>query len=259
MIGVFDSGVGGLSVLGALRRQLPYASLHYIADAAYAPYGGRNAGVLVQRTSRIARRLIDVVQADMVVVACNTATTQTIHVLRDAWPGIPFVGVEPGVKPAAACTRNGRIGVLATQRTIDSVRLRDLLVRHAARCEIVLQACPGLADAIEQGDFDAPVLAGLMDRYCEPMLRADVDTVVLGCTHYPLVADRLRERLGAQVKLIDTAEAVAARARSLVPGPVGVSAWTPGLRLESTGDPHALARVAQQVLAHGACASRIEL
>ena len=174
-------------MLQALRRQLPQADLHYLADAAHAPYGDRSIDDVVQRSERVTSHLLDA-GARMVVVACNTATTAAIGALRARWPEVPIVGVEPGVKPAAALSPSGRIAVLATRRTIQSSRLRSLLNMYAPGRDVVLQACPGLVEAIEAGASGAERALSLLATYCEPLRAARVDTVVLGCTHYVFVA-----------------------------------------------------------------------
>jgi glutamate racemase len=254
-IGVFDSGVGGLSVLRALHARLPRARLHYIADSLYAPYGDRSAEAVAARSQSLTRHLLDA-GARMIVVACNTATTVAIGALRAQWPAVPFVGVEPGVKPAVARSRSRRIAVLATSRTIASDRLRSLVAEHASGCTVTLQACPGLVDAIEAGDSKAERLDELLTRYCEPLRVAQVDTVVLGCTHYPFVADRIQAIMGPQVLLIDTAEAVAQRAQSLWPAMPAMGTESPALTLQSTGDPGVLAAMARRWIDPAASAER---
>jgi glutamate racemase len=244
-IGVFDSGVGGLSVLRALQVRLPHVRQHYVADALYAPYGDRRIDEVIDRSERLTQHLLDA-GSRMIVVACNTATTLAIRVLRSRWPEVTFVGVEPGIKPAVAHSRNGRIGVLATTRTIASERLRSLLSEHASHCTVVLQACPGLADAIEGGAATAESVDGLLRRYCAPLLASQVDTVVLGCTHYPFVAGRIQAIMGPGVRLIDTADAVAQRAQSLWPAASANAPRHPIPTLESTGDPRMLMAAAQR-------------
>lgn len=245
-IGVFDSGVGGLSVLRALHARLPDAALHYLADSAYAPYGDRGADEVIGRCMLLTEHLL-AHGVRMIVVACNTATTLAIGSLRQRWPQLPFVGVEPGVKPAVAATRNRRIGVMATRRTIGSDRLRALVRDHAADCEVVLQACPGLADAIETGQLDEVQMRERLRMHCQPLSEAGVDTVVLGCTHYPFVAPLIQSLLGPQVRLIDTADAVAQRAQAVWHG-LGLPPGSNGLRLETTGDPLVLSVLARRWL-----------
>lgn len=263
MIGVFDSGVGGLSVLRALHARLPEVPLHYLADSAFAPYGDRSAEEVIQRSRRVTAHLL-AQGAQMIVVACNTATTAAIQALRAEWPQVPFVGVEPGVKPAAALSRHRRIAVLATQRTITSERLRHLVEQHASDCSVLLQACPGLVDAIEQAD-DRRVQE-LLARYCQPLDQAKVDTVVLGCTHYPFVADRIQALLGPSVQLIDTAEAVAQRVQHLWPNaalqrPAAAHASVsgPGLAVEATARQERLTELAHRWLGTAQTARKVEL
>ena len=213
-IGVFDSGVGGLSVLRALRQRLPMAPLLYLGDVAFAPYGERAPAEVVARCERIVDHLVTS-DAGVIVVACNTATVLGIDALRARWPELAFVGVEPGVKPAAALTATRRIAVLATPATAQSARLRHLIGTFAAGVHVHIEPCPGLAALIERGAYDAGELRSLLAPLCANVRAARVDTVVLGCTHYPFVAAALRELLGTQVTLVDTADAVAERVASL--------------------------------------------
>jgi len=252
-IGLFDSGVGGLSVLGALRVRLPRAALVYIADSAHAPYGERDPAVVLDRSFRLTERLL-LEGASMVVVACNTATALAIDSLRARWPATPFIGVEPGIKPAARLTRNGRIGVMATPATLASARLRSLVERHAAGVQVTLQPCPGLAAAIERGALEDTELCALIERCCEPLRKAKVDTVVLGCTHYPFVADRIAALL-PEARLIDTAQPVAERACALWTG----SDRERPPRLLTTGDANLLSSVAARWLDLAADASRVDV
>jgi glutamate racemase len=243
-IGVFDSGLGGLSVLRALMAAMPGARFLYVADSAYAPYGERDAEAVKARSMHITDYLF-ASGACGVVVACNTATAAAIDALRTQHPSLPIVGIEPGLKPAVAATRNGRIGVMATPATLASERFDQLHQAQAQGNFILKQPCPGLADLIEQGNLDAPSIIDAVQRFCEPLRHAEVDTVVLGCTHYPLVAHHIQAALGAHVQLIDTADAVARHAAQRF----GVAAThiTTSLRLLTTGsaaDRAALERVA---------------
>lgn len=246
-IGVFDSGVGGLTVLQALRTQLPGVPLHYVADTAHAPYGDRSSAYIVERSLRVAERL-RAVGARMAVVACNTATAHAVQAMREQWPDWPVVGIEPGVKPAVAATRNGRIGVMATTATIASRRFEQLVAAHAADVELISQPCPGLVSLIEQGDLASAELGALIERFCAPLREAGVDTVLLGCTHYPLVQSRIQAALGDEVRLLNIEDAVARQARRVWEG-LGV-APTAGdaIVLESTGDPAPLEHLARQAL-----------
>jgi len=250
-LGLFDSGVGGLSVLRALRRRLPGAGIRYIADTACTPWGERPADWVVARSLQLSAWLIDH-GADLVLVACNTATTQAIAALRARWPQRAFVGVEPGVKPAVAASRNGRVAVMATPGTLRSRRLRQLVDAHGADATVLDLPCPGLADAIERADPDDPALAALLDGIAASLRAAAVDTVALGCTHYPLVADALQRRLGGGVRLVDTGEAVARRVADLLGARAAAAAdpTSPGpLQLLATGDTAGLQRAADRWLA----------
>jgi glutamate racemase len=207
-IGLFDSGLGGLSVLRALRQHLPGAQLLYVADSGHAPYGERDDAFIGQRAIHITEFLLTQ-QAQAIVVACNTATAAAVHTLREHLPNLPIIGVEPGVKPAVALSVNKKVGVLATPSTLASSKFKRLIATHGQGAHIVLQPCPGLAKEIESGLLDTPRLRALVETFSEPLRQAGVDTVVLGCTHYPFVAALFQQALGAEVRIIDTAEAVA--------------------------------------------------
>lgn len=234
-IGVFDSGVGGLSVLRVLRNELPQATLHYVADSAHAPYGDKSEAAICDRSLAIARHLKQA-GCQLLVVACNTATAAAVRSIRADHPEWPIVGVEPGIKPAAGLTRNGKVGVMATTGTLRSERFKLLAQAHAAHIELVLQACSGLADAIETGHLDSPDIEALVTRYTTPLRAAGVDTVVLGCTHYPFVETRIRASMGAGVTLVDTAQAVARQTARLLPALHGLPN-APAPRLQTTGCP----------------------
>jgi glutamate racemase len=244
-IGVFDSGVGGLSVLKALQRQLPAATITYLGDVAYAPYGERPAAEVLQRCERIVQQLVDL-GARLIVVACNTATVLGVAYLRQRWPLVVFVGVEPGVKPAAAASRTKRIAVMATPATARSARLQWLIEHHAQDVHVHVQPCPGLAGAIERGHLSGAALLDVLTPCCKSVLAARVDTVVLGCTHYPFVADSIQALLGADVKLLDTSAAVAARVASLWRQFTLPFQAPPMLRVFSTGATAAMQLLLQQ-------------
>ncbi|MFC0131475.1 glutamate racemase [Massilia eurypsychrophila] len=213
-IGVFDSGVGGLSVLRHIRAQLPHEHLLYFADSAFAPYGDKPEQVVAERSLAIAGFLV-AQGAKALVVACNTATVAAIKLLRAHYPDMPIVGVEPGLKPGAAASRNGKVGVMATDGTLAGEKF--LLLREqisqASSAQFVLQGCTGLADQIELGELDSDATAVMLKRYILPLLDQGVDTLVLGCTHYPLVQATIETIIAAAtpraIVLVDTGEAVA--------------------------------------------------
>lgn len=245
-IGVFDSGVGGLSVLRALHRHLPRAKLLYAADSGHAPYGERDTDYVVARSRAMTEHLLSH-GAELLVVACNTATAAAIDTLRADHPALAIVGVEPGIKPAIALTRNRRIGVMATHATLASERFRRLVATHAAGAILHLQACSGLARAIEQGPPDSADVARLVDEHTAPLRAAGVDTVVLGCTHYPFAATRIAQALGPGVALVDTADAVARQALRRAAGLAGHGGEGPA-RLWTSGDAQHLRTVAARWL-----------
>lgn len=255
-IGVFDSGLGGLSVLKALRAHLPEAELLYVADSGHAPYGEREDSHIVARAAHISDFLM-AQGVDVIVVACNTATAAAVSSLRQRCGDVPVIGVEPGVKPAVARSRHGRIGVLATPGTLSSLKFRHLVERHAAGAQLTLQACPGLAKAIESGDLQSLDVRDMVQRFAAPLREAKVDTVVLGCTHYPFVAEQFQAALGSDVDVIDTAEAVALQTMRITARHASIQPASPPdnnlpaertsdrVRLWSSGDPRHLSRVAQ--------------
>jgi len=246
-IGVFDSGVGGLTVLRELRRQLPRVPLHYVADAAHAPYGQRSPEFLVERSLILTRHLVDA-GARLLVVACNTATAHAIAALRQHWPQLPIVGTEPGIKPAVAASRTGHIGVMATPATIASARYQDLLTRHAGSARVFSQPCPGLAAMIETGNFESPAMRGLLQQLCAPLREARVDTVLMGCTHYPLIQPQLQAELGADVLLLNIETAVAQQTARLWAGLGLPDSGPAGIQLETTGSAEALTRFVHSAL-----------
>ena len=195
-VGVFDSGVGGLSVLTALREHLPQARWVYVADSANAPYGERDEAWLQQRCLRLSHFLC-LRGAKVLVVACNTATAATLPALRQAFPEVPIVGVEPGIKPAVLQSNSKRVGVWATGATLRSPRWAALLAEHGRGAQVYAQACNGLAWAIEQGDISA--IQALVEQYTLPMRQARVDSLVLGCTHYAFARPWIEEAMGAEV------------------------------------------------------------
>jgi glutamate racemase len=222
-IGVFDSGVGGLSVLRHIRAQLPHEHLMYFADSGHAPYGDKTEQFVVDRALAVTDFLL-AQGAKALVVACNTATVAAIKAVRARYPELPVVGVEPGLKPAAAATRNGKVGVLATARTLKGEKFLQLREQISAttQAEFLLQPAVGLVDQIELGDLEAPAIGAMLEQYIAPLLEQGADTLVLGCTHYPFVKNGiervLRDHARQDVVLIDTGDAVARQLGRLLEG-----------------------------------------
>lgn len=241
-IGVFDSGVGGLSVLRELQCALPHESFIYVADSGHCPYGGRSSEVIIARATSITEFLI-AQGAKLVVVACNSATVAAAEHLRAHYP-LSFVGMEPAVKPAVAATRSGVVGVLSTAVTAAGERLQRLIRQHAQGVQVLTQPCPGLVERVEAGDLDGPQTRELVQRYTAPLLAAGADTLVLGCTHYPFLRPLIAELAGPQVSLIDTGAAVARRTASLLDQEQRLAAGPPCLRCYSSGEPAQFDRVA---------------
>lgn len=213
-IGIFDSGVGGLSVLRHIRAQLPHEHLLYVADSGFAPYGDKAEHVVAERSLSVARFLV-ARGAKALVVACNTATIAAIKLLREHYPHMPIVGVEPGLKPAVAASRSGKVGVLATDGTLRGAKFLALREQIGAASEVafLLQPCVGLVEQIELGEAGAQAVDTLLARYIAPLIARGADTLVLGCTHYPLVLASIEKTVRAAtsgaVTLIDTGDAVA--------------------------------------------------
>jgi glutamate racemase len=226
-IGVFDSGLGGLSALPALRATLPHEHLLYWADSAHAPYGEKGDDFVRRRSLAITEHLVNVHGIKALVVACNTATAATIAALRSTYPQLPIVGLEPALKPAAQLTRTGRVGVMATQGTVSSEKFQRLLHSLEGQADFVVQPCPGLALAIENSAHPATqtqatqVVHALLQRFTQAMGRfgtqpGEIDTLVLGCTHYVFVQDDLQRIVGAAVRCLSTGEPVAQQTRRLL-------------------------------------------
>jgi glutamate racemase len=234
-IGIFDSGVGGLSVAREIRRLLPAESLLYLSDSAYCPYGGRPLPEIRDRTLKVGRFLRDQ-GAKALVVACNSASGAALEALRKGTP-VPVIGMEPAVKPAAQTTRNGRVGVMATAATLHADRFDRLMEDHARDVQVFSQACPGLVELVEHGLTAGDEVRRVLDPLTRPLRDAGVDTVVLGCTHYPFLRDAIGEMLGPEVKLIDSGEAVARQTRRVLEAEGTLrEGGEGGIRIFTTGD-----------------------
>ncbi len=214
-IGVFDSGIGGLSVLRAIRALLPGERILYLADQGHVPYGPRPMAEIQQFSEEITRFLL-ARGAKLVVVACNTASAAALHHLRASFPGIPFVGMEPAVKPAAEHTKSGVVGVLATPATFQGALYASVVERFAQGVTVLQDTCPGLVQQIEAGDLNGAGTRQILENALHPMLAKGVDTVVMGCTHYPFVIPLIEEICGGKVRVIDPAPAVARQAQRLL-------------------------------------------
>ena len=255
-IGVFDSGIGGLSVLRHIQAQLPQENLLYFADSGFAPYGGKTEQFIADRALAITDFLLQH-GAKAIVVACNTATAAAIKALRARHPQLPLVGVEPGLKPAAALTKNNTIGVLATERTLASNKFKHLSEQISASTgvRVLTQACIGLADQIEKGELQSATTAQLVQRYVTPLIEQGADILVLGCTHYPFVLPLLqsatRRAASLPVTIIDTGQPIALQLARLLKNHALLNvSENPGLlRTFTTGSETAL-KIALSNLLH---------
>jgi len=210
-IGVFDSGVGGLSVLREIRRELPGEDLIYVADSGYAPYGDRPVEYVQARAIAIIE-FLQRAGSKAVVVACNTATGVAVDALRARFD-LPIIAIEPAVKPAVAETRSGVVAVLATTQTLASAKYSKLVTTHARDVRVLSQACPGLVEQVEAGEFSSRATRFLVEQYVRPLVDKGADTIVLGCTHYPFLSAVIRDVAGPGVTVIDPAVAVARELR----------------------------------------------
>lgn len=238
-VGVFDSGVGGLSVLKAMRRQIPAQPAIYFGDQAHVPYGSRSLEE-VRAFSQAATGFLLAQGAKLIVVACNTASAAALHFLRQRFPQTPFVGMEPAVKPAAETTRSGVVGVLATPATFQGSLYASVVERFAGGVKILQDTCPGLVGEIERGNLDGPETRAILERALNPMLAQGIDTVVMGCTHYPFVIPLIEQIAGPGVRVIDPAPAVARQAGRLLEqnGWLEQGSAAAPLRILTSGDPH---------------------
>jgi glutamate racemase len=214
-IGIFDSGVGGLSVLGAIKQQLPYEDILYLADQNHVPYGSRSIENVRRFSVGITHFLLGE-GAKVIVVACNTASAAALIHLRETFPKIPFIGMEPAVKPAAESTHSGVVGVLATPATFHGELYASVVERFANGIDIVQDTCPGLVTQIENGEIASPETRKILEGALHPMIEKGVDRIVMGCTHYPFVIPLIQEIVGPEVEVIDPAPAVARQTRRVL-------------------------------------------
>lgn len=245
---MFDSGVGGLSVLRAVRLELPDEDLLYVGDSGFAPYGDKPGSFVRERAAAIVEFLVNE-GAKAIVVACNTATGIAVDELRARFK-VPIVAVEPAVKPAAARTRSGVVGVLATAGTLASPNLSRLVNDYGVDVRFLVQPSPGLAEQVEQGDFTGSQTRSLVEQYVRPLVDQGADTLVLGCTHYPFLRDLIQSVAGAGVELIDPADAVARELRRRLDkaGLLAATGRRGSQRFWTTGPPEQAAAVMSQLL-----------
>jgi glutamate racemase len=241
-IGVFDSGVGGLSVLREIRARLPQESLLYLADSGHVPYGEKSPEFIRARCRSIAAFFVGQ-GAKALVLACNTATAAGVAELRELYPNLPLVGMEPAVKPAAQATRSGVVGVLATTGTLKSAKFAALLDRFASDVRVITQPCPGLVERIEAGELDTAATRSLLRGFVQPLIDQGCDTLILGCTHYPFLKPLLVELLPSTVTLVDTGAAVARHLATVLAARGQLGEGAAATRFWSSGDPRRLADV----------------
>ena len=214
-IGIFDSGLGGLSVLRVLRRALPEESFVYLGDGKRCPYGERSREEVFRFTEEAVERLLEE-GCKLIVLACNTATAVAVKALREKYPTVPFVGLEPAVKPAALTTKTGIIGVLATTRSLEGDHFRTTAQQYAEKVQILTAVGEGFVEAVERNEEELPATKELVRSVVEPLVRAGADKLVLGCTHYPFLREAIECVAGDGVDVIDSSEAVARRVASLL-------------------------------------------
>jgi len=248
-VGVFDSGVGGLSVLRAIRQQLPDEAMIYVADQAHVPYGPRPLEQVRLFSEEITRFLLSQ-GCKIIVVACNTASASALHSLRQTFPQVPFVGMEPAVKPAAETSRSGVVGVLATPATFQGALYASVIERFARGVTVLQHTCPGLVAQIEAGDLASQKTRSILEEALLPMLDQGIDTVVLGCTHYPFVIPLIEEISGPGVRVIDPAPAVARQVERLLKERIlrSMQLVSGGLQVFTTGEPASLAGMLPELL-----------
>jgi glutamate racemase len=247
---VFDSGVGGLSVLRELRATLPAEDVIYYADRAFCPYGQRTAEQILERAVAIVGAFV-AWGAKLVVVACNTASIVALPTLRSLFPSLPIVGTVPAVKPAAALSRSGRIAVLATPRTVGGAMFAKLVGDHCATVEVVPIPAPGLVELVEAGQTDGPTVERALRPLLAPLPERGVDALVLGCTHYPFLSGAIRRLAGPDVAVLDGSAAVARRARDVLDRADGreLDRAHPGtIALLTSAEPAAVGALASRLL-----------
>jgi glutamate racemase len=261
LVGAFDSGVGGLGVWREIVRRLPEVRTLYLADQAHVPYGSRSLAEVRSLSEGITRYLLDR-GASVIVLACNTASAAALHHLRRVFPAVPFVGMEPAVKPATLRTRSGAVGVIATEATFQGDLFASLIARYAGHVRVIPQVCPGLVRAVEVGALESDETDGLLRTCLEPLLHEGIDQLVLGCTHYPFLTPAIERIVGPGVSVIDPAPAVARQTAWVLGGTLAVNRRSQSTIGEvtfcTTGAPAAFARIAARLLNAPSDALRME-
>ncbi len=258
-IGVFDSGLGGLSVLLEIRKLLPSEDVVYYGDSAHCPYGGRPPEYILNRSTAVVGYLVQR-GVKLVVVACNTASSVVLSELRSRFH-VPIVGMVPAVKPAAAATRTGKIGILATPRTVTGESLAALIREHARGTKVINVPAPRLVELVEEGRLEGPEVDAALQPLVCPLLERGVDTLVLGCTHYPFLHGAIRRMGGPELAIIDSGEAVARRTRDVLDkaGLLCADEGEGSFELVTSGDPEHVAKVASRLLRQKVAASHLPL
>ncbi|MBI5352078.1 MAG: glutamate racemase [Chloroflexi bacterium] len=251
-IGVFDSGVGGLSVLRAMRELLPNESVIYFGDQGHVPYGPRSMEEIQKFSEGITKFLLEQ-NCKLIVVACNTASAAALKYLRGRFPDVQFVGMEPAVKPAAEITKTGKVGVLATPATFQGALYASVVERFGAGVEFFQHTCPGLVGQIEKGDLESSATRAILEDALLPMLEKNIDTVVLGCTHYPFVIPLIERIVGGNVRVIDPAPSVARQVGRLLEarGMTNEAEKAGRLELFTSGDAAAMEIVLLKLMGEG--------
>lgn len=249
-VGLFDSGIGGLSVLRDIRRRLPREDIVYFADSAHCPYGPRSEDEIRELTIHATTFLVEK-GCKLIVIACNTASAMSLSPLREII-AVPIVGLEPAFKPAVQQTRNGRVGVLATEATLRGRSLLNLRSRFGKGIQVTAVSCPGLVEAIESGDTGGSKVESLLARCLSPMIEAHVDTLILGCTHYPFVWDAIFKLMGGHVTILDSGKAVARQVQRVLERDecISLAPVAGNVRTFTSGNPINFARQFHQLLGH---------
>lgn len=252
-IGVFDSGAGGLTILTALRKILPHEKFVYLGDTAHCPYGVRSDEDITALTLDACRFLLQH-DTKLIVIACNTASQAALSMLRATFSEVPFIGVVPAVKPAARLTRKGRIGIAATNQAAKAIYLRQLIDEFAEGIEAFAVGCPDLVTLVEQGRFEGPEVEAIVSNALQPVLAADIDVLVLGCTHFPALRPVIERVAGPRVQIIDSGQAIARRTHLVLQAEGMLASATPlqngggGLEIWCSGDSEAFSHVATHIL-----------